>query len=72
MEQTKKYARMSIALAVLTLAAMCFSYLALNDIAHRESDLAMEWAVLRVTALIILMFAALSIMTLRRVLQTKS
>ena len=71
MQITRKYARMSITLGILTLIALCFSCLALTDIANKESDLALEWAVLRVTSLIILMFVALTVMTLRRVLQSK-
>ena len=71
MDTTRKFARMSIALAILSLVAMCFSYVALNDIAYQEADLSMEWAVLRVTALIILMFVALATVTLRRVLRLK-
>lgn len=58
---------MSITLGVLSLVAGCVFVLALNDIFHGETDVRMEWAAMRVAALIILMFHAMALMTLSRV-----
>jgi membrane-anchored protein YejM (alkaline phosphatase superfamily) len=67
MNQSSKLIRMSVALAVLCLVAMVFSFLAISDIAHGEEDVMLEWAILRVTALLILMFIALTLVTLWRI-----
>lgn len=56
-------------LGFLSLLALAFSHLALTDIAHGEADLSMEWGVLRASALVILMFIALTLVTLRHVLK---
>jgi len=61
---------MSMALAVLSLVAMCFSYFALDDITYQEPNLTLEWVVLRVTALLILMFIALWTITLTRLFRS--
>jgi hypothetical protein len=57
---------MTIAVGILTLVAMLFSFLALTDIAHGEKDQTLEWIALRVTGLIITMFVLLTFVTLRR------
>ena len=59
-----------MALAVLSLVAMCFSYFALDDITYQEPNLTLEWVVLRVTALLILMFIALWTITLTRLFRS--
>ncbi len=69
MNDLKKFIRMSMALGVLALLALAFSHLALTDIAHGESDVSLEWYILRASALVILMFIALTLVTLRRVLK---
>jgi hypothetical protein len=69
MNTVKTYIRMTIALGVLSLLALAFSHLALTDIAHGESDVSLEWHILRASALVILMFIALTLVTLRRVLK---
>ena len=66
MNQVMKYTRMTIALGILTLMGLLFSFLALIDIGHGEQDLTLEWAALRVTALIIVMFVFMTFTTLRR------
>jgi hypothetical protein len=57
---TRKLIRMSLALGVLSLLAMLLSFLALTDIAHGENDVLWEWRILRVSALVLLMFSATS------------
>ncbi len=69
MNTVKMYIRMTIALGVLSLVALAVSHLALTDIAHGESDVSLEWHILRASALVILMFIALTLVTLRRVLK---
>ena len=66
MEQSKKLIRRTVALGIITLVAMVFSFLAFTDIAHGEEDVTLEFAVLRVTALLIVMFIALTFVTLWR------
>jgi hypothetical protein len=57
----------ALALGVLTLIALGFAHLALVDIAHAaEPDLSMEWRMLRVAALLVLMFIAFAMGTLWR------
>jgi hypothetical protein len=72
MPSLHKLARITIALGVLTLVALGFSFLALNDIAHGESDLSLEWGILQATTFLIVMFVALAVVTLVRVLKLKS
>ena len=69
MKDIKRSARMALGLGVLYLFALGASVFALNDIARGEPDLTIECAVLRVAALIILMFIALSFVILTRVLR---
>ena len=69
MKDIKRSARMALGLGVLSLFALGASVFALNDIARGEPDLTIAWGVLRVTALIVLMFIALSFVILTRVLR---
>ena len=70
MQALRRLIYMSIALGVLALFALLFGALALTDIAHGESDLALEWSVVRIRALLMLMFIALALVTLRRALKS--
>lgn len=70
MSSMKKLIRMAMALGVLSLVAVLLSHLALTDIAHGESDLTWEWRILRVSALVIVMFIGMSLVTLGRVLKS--
>ncbi len=58
--------QMSIALGFLSLIGLVAGYLALNDIAHGEADVRLEWMVLRVTAVLVVMFHALALVALFR------
>jgi len=66
----KSQIRWTMALGVLSLFAGLLGHLALTDIYHAESDLSLEWTVLRVCALIILAFTLMALLTLSRLLQT--
>ena len=57
---------MSLALGLLAILAIGAANMALIDIAHGEGDLSLEWAIVRVAALLILMFIALALATLWR------
>ena len=70
MPNLKKHIRMAMALGVLSLVAVVLSHLALTDIAHGESDVAWEWRILRVSALVLLMFIGMSVVTFGRVLKS--
>jgi hypothetical protein len=61
--------RMTMGLGVLSLLALFLSHLALTDIAHGESEVSLEWRILRVSALLILMFIASALVTLWQVLK---
>ena len=54
------------------MSAMILSHLALTDIAHGEQNPSLEWAILRISAVIIFTFVILSLVTLTRVLKQKS
>ncbi len=69
MNSLKNNIRISMALGALALIAIGLSHLALTDIAHGEVDVSLEWNVLRAAALVILMFTAFSLVTLRRALK---
>jgi len=69
MKDLNRLIRMSIGLGLLSLAALGVSVLALTDIAHGESDLSLEWRFLNVAGVVILMYVALGVVTLLRVLK---
>jgi len=52
---------------ILSLVAGVFSHLALTDIYHAESDVSLEWNVLRLSALVILVFIGIALSTFQRV-----
>lgn len=58
--------RTTLALGLLSSVALGVSALALTDIAHGEADLHLEWTVLRVCAVIVLLFHATAIRALLR------
>jgi uncharacterized BrkB/YihY/UPF0761 family membrane protein len=70
MKNLMRIVRMSIALGALSLVSLVVGYLALNAIAQGEGDLHTEWMVLRVTAVLVVMFHALAMVSLYKVLRT--
>jgi thiol:disulfide interchange protein len=67
MDKNKKLVNMSLALGVIALLGLALSVLALNDIGQgTEPDLSGEWMVVRLAYLFVLMFIALSMITLWR------
>lgn len=59
--------RFALFFQVLAVLALGVSHLALTDIWHGEGDLALEWRVLQLAAVVILTALVSSIVTLRRV-----
>ena len=58
-----------MALGFLSLNAVFLSHLALTDIYHGELDVSLEWQMVRMAALIILLFISSSLFTLCRTLK---
>jgi len=56
--------RMSITLGILGAIGIAASFPALLHIAHHDADTRMEWATVRATAAVLLMFIAQAIVTL--------
>jgi uncharacterized membrane protein len=67
MNNLKKFIRMTMALGVLSLIALVSSHLALTDISHGETDVTLEWNILRASAFVILLFIVLTFVTLGRI-----
>lgn len=63
----RKQIRMAIALGVLGIIGLAFSFPALLRIAHGEADTRMEWATVRATTAVLLIFIAQSLFTLVKV-----
>jgi hypothetical protein len=70
--QLRNHIRMTIVLGILSLATGVLGHLALTDIYHAEGDLALEWNMLRVFAVIFLIFICYTLITLRKILRTIS
>jgi hypothetical protein len=58
-----------IVLGVLSLMAGLITHLALTDIYRGEADVTLEWNVVRICALVLLVFISLALNTLRRALR---
>ncbi|MCP4021597.1 MAG: hypothetical protein GY729_07130 [Desulfobacteraceae bacterium] len=69
MVQIKKYAVITIILAIVSMIMLGISHLALTDIYHGQEDLSYEWAFLRISALIFIVFIISTIFTLQKVLK---
>ncbi|UCF83810.1 MAG: hypothetical protein JSV50_22065 [Desulfobacteraceae bacterium] len=74
MGKLKMFSKITLCLAGLSLVAFLFCHLALTDINHvltdvnhGETDLSLEWAVLRIAAVIFLAFIISTILTIRQV-----
>ena len=72
MKNLKGQIRVAMALGALSLLGGVSSHLALTDIYHGEADVTLEWSVLRVCALIFLLFIGSALFTLGRALKVLS
>jgi hypothetical protein len=69
--ETRTSIRLSFGLGVLSAIAIFFSNLALIDIHHGESDLTLEWAVLRISYTVFILFHISALITLWRLLKSE-
>ena len=67
MNKLKKYSKITLFLAYFSLVAFLFCHLALTDIYHGETDLGLEWTILRIAAIIFLAFIISTVFTIRQV-----
>ncbi len=67
MNNLRMYSKITLFLAGLSLVAFLFCHLALTDINHGETDLSLEWTVLRIAAIIFLAFIISTLLTIRQV-----
>ncbi len=67
MAPLRRAVQLSLFLGVVSVLAVVASYLALTDISHGESDLSLEWGVLRAAFLVIVLFQVSALVTLGRV-----
>lgn len=61
--------RVAIVLGALSLLAVVLTHLALTDIYHGEADVTLEWNIVRICALVLLVFIGLALFTLRLALR---
>ena len=66
MRDLRAQIRVTMALGALSLLAGFAAHLALTDIYHGESDVTLEWSIVRVCALVILAFIGMTLCTLTR------
>jgi uncharacterized protein YqhQ len=69
MRPLRRAVQLSLVLGGISILAVVVSYLALTDIGHGESDLSLEWGVLRAAFLVIVLFQVSALVTLGRVFQ---
>ena len=62
--------KLTIILGFVALIVGVLTHLALTDIYHGETDVGLEWAIVRAGALFFFVFAATALFTLGRVLKT--
>ena len=67
MNKLKKYSKITLFLAGFSLVALLFCHLALTDIHHGETDLSLEWTILRIAAIIFLAFMISTVLTIKQV-----
>jgi hypothetical protein len=72
MSNLKTQIRVTIVLGMLSLLAVLITHLALTDIYHSEADVTLEWSVVRICALVLLVFIGMALFTLRRALRELS
>ena len=65
----KTQIRVTMVLGGLSLLAGVATHLALTDIYHGEADVTLEWSIVRVCALVLLVFISMALFTLRRTLR---
>ncbi len=69
MSNLKTQIKMTIVLGALSLLVGLLTLLALTDIYHGEADVTLEWGMVRICALVLLVFIGMALFTLRRALR---
>jgi hypothetical protein len=69
MSNLKAQIRVTIVLGALSLLAVLIAHMALTDIYHGGVDVTLEWSVVRICALVLLVFISMAMFTLRRALR---
>ena len=69
MSNLKTQIRVTIGLGALSLLAGLITHLALTDIYHGEVDVTLEWSMVRICAVVLLVFIGMALFTLRRALR---
>jgi hypothetical protein len=69
MMRIERWMQASLVLGVLALIAIAMNHLALTDIYHGESDVSLEWNILRVGFAVVVVSQAFSLVTLWKVLR---
>ena len=69
MRPLRRAVQLSMVLGGISILAVVVSLLALADIGHGESDLSLEWGMLRAAFLVIVLFQVSALITLGRVFQ---
>ena len=72
MNTTRKYIRIAIFLALLSILAVFLSALALTDIARGTEPLAMEWSVVQISAFMVTAFSLYALFLFRKWLRALS
>jgi len=67
MTPLRRAVQLSLFLGGFSILAVVASFLALTDIGHGESDLSLEWGVLRAAFFLIVLFQVSALITLGRV-----
>ena len=70
MKNLETQIKATMTLGALSLVAGRFTHLALMDIYHGETDVTLEWNIVRVSALVLLAFIGMTLVTLGRALRT--
>jgi predicted ABC-type sugar transport system permease subunit len=69
MKKLKMQIRVVIVSGISSLLAGLFAHLALTDIYHGETDVTMEWSVVRISAVVFATFIGASLVVLTRALK---
>ena len=66
----KTQIKLALGLGILSLFMRLLGHLALTDIYHGETEVSLEWNILRVSALVFAFFVTFALTTFRKILET--
>ncbi len=69
MRNLKTQIRLTMALGAFALLASLMTHLALTDIYHGETDVSLEWSIVRLSAMVMLVFIGMALYTLGQALR---